>query len=294
VEALERQLADLEARGSPTELRAAFGAALHAAGAAPSAGGAAFGAPADGRCAPAAVGSAGACAGCARAAMVTRGELSPPGHLPPPQRALARQLLLRPVHQADRACDALPGPALPSARQGAQAHHCSLAPCSLRARHGKGQSAAPRVCVGARRAVTGAPARRERELSLAQEGYTLSRSRALQRRRAACLGGRHAAELHVLVAVQAGAAAGHAGGRVQQRSCMQSRPLPRPTRELSCSFGRLSWLKGKLVHLCAAGRVGLCTRSCWAGVEALVFGAALTGKSGRAPRLCTTAPPGQR
>ena len=69
VEALARQLVELEARGSPTELRAAFGAALHAAGAAPSAGGAAFSTPADGRCVLAAAGGAGACAGCTHAFM---------------------------------------------------------------------------------------------------------------------------------------------------------------------------------------------------------------------------------
>ena len=42
VEALQRQLGELEARSSPGELQAAFRGALQAAGAAPSAGGAAF------------------------------------------------------------------------------------------------------------------------------------------------------------------------------------------------------------------------------------------------------------
>ena len=42
VEALQRQLGELEARSSPGELQAAFRGALQVAGAAPSAGGAAF------------------------------------------------------------------------------------------------------------------------------------------------------------------------------------------------------------------------------------------------------------
>lgn len=52
VEALHRQLVELEGRGSPAELQAAFHAALQAAGSAPSAGGAAFGSRLDGRSAP--------------------------------------------------------------------------------------------------------------------------------------------------------------------------------------------------------------------------------------------------
>ena len=52
VEALHRQLLELEGRGSHAELQAAFHVALQAAGVAPSAGGAAFGSHVDSRSAP--------------------------------------------------------------------------------------------------------------------------------------------------------------------------------------------------------------------------------------------------